>query len=56
MGIMTAAVAEQPAAKAPRLDAASANVVTVQLVSADGDKAGADTHHVMFCRGACWQL
>jgi NLE (NUC135) domain len=39
---MTAEVVE-PAAKTARLDAASANVVTVQLVSADGDKAGTQT-------------
>lgn len=37
--VMTAQIAE-PVAKAARLDGSSANVVTVQLVSADGDKTG----------------
>ena len=47
---MTVEIAE-PAAKTARLDAAaSANVVTVQLVSADGDKTGTSSSS---CQSVC---
>jgi hypothetical protein len=46
---MTVEVVE-PAAKTARLDASSANVVTVQLVSDDGDKAGTKTFSYHYSR------